>query len=168
MRKRYLVQLTAEERRRCLETVRSGRAPARTITHARILLQADCGPQGPAWTDQAIAEACQVSRVTVANVRQRMARQGLEAALAHYRSSGQPRRRRLDGHQEAHLIALACSEPPAGRARWSLRLLAQRMVELAYVPTVSYGTVRRTLKKTNCSPGAAAAGASHPAKTRAS
>lgn len=168
MRKKYLVQLTCEERRRCLETVRAGRAAARTIMHAQVLLHADCGPQGPSWSDRAISEACQVSPVTVANIRKTMATAGLEAALAHYRCSGYVRVRKLDGCQEAYLIALACSEPPEGHVRWTLRLLSRRLVELGYVSTVSYGTVRRVLKKTNCSPGAGSNGASRPGKTPAS
>ena len=168
MPKKHIVQLTSEERERCLATVRAGRAAARTIMHAQVLLQADCGPHGSGWTDERIAEACHVTAVTVATIRKTMATEGLEAALAHYRCSERHRPRKLDGHQEAYLIALACSDPPEGRARWSLRLLANRMVELEYVESLSYNTVRDVLRRTNCSPGAASNGASRPGKTPAS
>jgi len=160
MPKRHVVQLTGEERQRCMDVVRAGSAPARTIMHAQVLLKADSGPHGAGWTDQAIADAFGVSTVTVAHIRTVMASEGLEAALDHYRGPRREYRRKLDGHQEAYLVALACSKPPEGRERWSLRLLANRMVELGYVDTVSYNTVGRVLKKTTCSPGAACAGAS--------
>ena len=168
MPKKHIVQLTSEERERCLATVRAGRAAARTIMHAQVLLQADCGPHGSGWTDERIAEACHVTAVTVATIRKTMATEGLEAALAHYRCSERHRPRKLDGHQEAYLIALSRGAPPEGRNGWTLRLLSERMVELGHVSTLSYGTVRRVLKKTDFSPGAASNGASHPGKTPAS
>jgi hypothetical protein len=139
--------LTAAERERCQEMVRVGEHPARSSMHARVLLKADSGPQGPGWTDKAISVSCGVSTVTVATLRKTLVSEGLEAALAHYRCSEREYPRKLDGHQEAHLIALACSDPPAGRDCWSLRLLAGRMVELGHVESLSYNTVRDVLKK---------------------
>jgi transposase len=147
MRKKYVVQLSSEERERCTELVRSGAAPARTVMHARILLKADSGPEGPAWTDAAIAEAVEVSRITVANLRQRYASEGLEATLEHYRGPNREYPHKLDGRQEAHLLALAHSAPPEGRKRWSLRLLADRMVVLEELDRLSPMTVSRTLKR---------------------
>jgi len=129
-----------------------GVAPARKLHHARILLKADEGPDGPAWVDQRIAEAVEVSQPTISRVRKQYAMQGLEAAL----NRRMPRRvyqRKLDGAQEAHLLARACSTPPAGQARWSLRVLADRLVELEVVDDISYQTVRTTLKKATSSPG---------------
>lgn len=119
--------------------------------HARILLKADQSPDGPAWIDDRIAEAVEVSQPTIFRVRRQFVEAGLEAAL-HRRPSRREYRRKLDGEQEARLIALACGTPPAGRADWTLRLLADRLVELEIVDTVSYQTVRRTLKKTHSSP----------------
>ena len=168
MRRKHVVMLTAAERERCQELVRVGEHPARSIMYAQVLLKADSGPQGPGWTDKAISTSCGVSTVTVAAIRKTMAREGLEAALAHYRCSEREYPRKLDGHQEAHLIALACSAPPEGRDCWSLRLLASRMVALGHVESLSYNTVRDVLKKTNCSLGAASSGASRPGKTPAS
>jgi transposase len=133
--------------------------------HAQVLLKADTSPEGPGWKDRAISEALGITTVTVANVRKRMASEGLERTLADYRSPRREYRSKLDGHQEAHLLALAKTPPPEGHVRWSLRLLADRMVELAYVDTLSYNTVNRLLKKKNCSPGAACAGASRRKQT---
>src|SRR5919199_4666831 len=145
MNKKYRVRLTDEERNHLEKLVRKGKAHARKLTYARILLKAD--EDGPAWTDQRIADAFEVSVATVARERKRYCEEGLEIALMP-KKPGLPRRRVLDGRAEAHLIALACSDPPEGRERWSMRLLADRMVELGYVDAVSYETVRRTLKKT--------------------
>ena len=152
MRKTYIVTLTEEERSRLTKLVSSGRAPARKLTRARILLKADSSPWGPGWTDRAICEALDVGMATVARVRQRFVENGLEDAL----NRRKPRRRyerKLDGRAEAHLIALACSEPPAGRKRWSLRLLADKLVMLEEIDTVSHETVRQVLKKTSSSLG---------------
>lgn len=160
----YVVRLTEEQRTQCRELVTAGTARARSIMHAQVLLHADTGPHGPRWKDREISKALGVTTVTVGHVRKAMATEGLEAALTHYRA---PRREypcKLDGHQEAHLLALAQSPPPEGHLRWSLRLLAHRMVELDYVDVVSYNTVGRLLKKKNCSPGAACAGASRRAR----
>ena len=158
MLKRYVVELTDEQRRRCQELVSAGRSPARSIRHAQVLLKADAGPAGPGWTDSAIGEALGVTTATVARIRKVMATEGLEAALSHYRGPQREYHCKLDGHQEAHLLALAQSAPPEGHRRWSLRLLADRMVELEYVDALSYQTVRSVLKRGRCSPGAACAG----------
>jgi hypothetical protein len=168
MVKKYVVQLTAQERQRCLDLIRAGQAPARSIMHAQVLLKSDCGPEGPGWTDAVIGEAFEVSRVTVAHVRQTMVTEGLEAAVRHYRTGGRDYVRKLDGHQEAQLVALACSPPPEGHVRWTLRLLTSRMVELGYTEPVSHNTIARVLKKTNCSPGASCSGASRATRMAAS
>lgn len=152
MRKKYVVTLTEEERRRLTKLVSSGKAPARKLTRARILLKADSGLRGPDWTDSAICEALDVGMATVARVRQRFVENSLEDAL----NRRKPRRtyeRKLDGRAEAHLIALACSEPPTGRKRWSLRLLADKLVMLEEIDAVSHETVRQVLKKTSLSLG---------------
>ena len=149
MHKKYVVRLRPKQRKRCMDLVRAGAAPARTLMHARVLLKTDSRPAGPAWTDAAISEALDVSTVTVATIRRRFVTDGLDAALSHYRGPNREYRRKLDGRQEAHLVALACSKPPEGRKQWSLRLLADKMVELQYVDSLSYMTVARTLKKTS-------------------
>ena len=152
MKKKYIVTLMEEERRMLQEMLSRGKAAARKLMHARILLKADAAAGGPAWEDQRIAEALEVGRATVERVRQEFVEEGFEAAL----ERRQPRRvyrRKLDGDGEAHLVALACQEPPEGHSRWTLQLLADRMVQLEYVDQISYQTVRRTLKKTRSSPG---------------
>jgi transposase len=130
----------------------AGKAAARTLTHTRILLKADEGPAGPGWADEAIAEALDVNRSTVERVRQRCVEEGFDAALRP-RPSRQVRLRKLDGAQEAELVTLACSPPPNGRDRWTLHLLADKLVELEVVDCSSYESVRRTLKKTLSSRG---------------
>jgi transposase len=150
MRKKYPVVLAEAERIELERLIAAGTAPARKLTHARILLKADQSERGPAWVDERIAEAVEVSQPTVARVRKQYVEQGLAAALAR-RPPRREYRHKLDGEQEAHVLALACSEPPAGHARWSLRLLADRLVELEIVDTISYQTVARTLKKTSSS-----------------
>ena len=164
MRKQYIVQLTDEQRARCRELVKAGTARARSIMHAQVLLKAEASPGGPGWTDRAISEALDVTTVTVGHIRKLLVTEGLDAALTHYRGPRREYRCKLDGHQEAHLLALAKSSPPEGHVRWSLRLLADRMVELGYVDTLSYNTVRGIMKKKNCSPGAACAGVSRRAR----
>ena len=149
--KRYLVTLTEDERAALGRRVSAGRAPARELTRARILLKADGGPSGPAWPDVAVAVALDVGVSTVQRVRKRFALGGLEAALRHQRPRREYRRK-LDGEQEAHLVALACSPPPLGRRFWTLRLLAGRMVELRFVDGLSYETVRRFLKTNELKP----------------
>jgi transposase len=146
--KKYIVRLSEEERAGLGELVRKGKAAARKLTHGRILLKADVSSGGPGWQDEEISTALEVSTGTVQRIRQLFVEAGLEAAL-NPRPASQPRPWKLDGVGEAQLIALACSEPPAGQARWTLRLLAEQMVELAYVDTLSYETVRQVLKKAN-------------------
>jgi len=152
MRPKRIVRLTPAERAQLTQLISAGQAPARKLTHARVLLKTDGGPDGPGWSDDAISEALEVGKVTVWRIRKRYLEEGVEAALTH-RHPKNHHPRRLDGDQEAHLIALACSTPPQGRKRWTLRLLAHRMVELEYTPQVSYETVRVTLKKTRSSRG---------------
>jgi hypothetical protein len=148
MAKKVLVTLSEVERARLHTLVGSGSAPARMLTHARILLKANRGEGGPGWTDAAIAAALEVHPTPVARVRQQCAAAGLDAALAR-KAPDREYGRRLDGAQEAHLIALACSAPPAGRKRWTLRLLADRLVALEQVDAVSHETVRQVLKQTS-------------------
>ena len=145
--KKYIVRLTAEERGRLKALVSKGRASARTIGHARVLLKVDA--DGPNWTDEKTAEAFGMRANTVRDIRQRFVEQGLDAALERKRREEPPTPRKLDGAGEARLIAIACGEPPEGRARWTLRLLAGKLVELAIVDDISHETVRRTLKKTS-------------------
>jgi hypothetical protein len=147
--KRYLVTLTADERRDLAKLVSAGRRSARTLTRARILLKADQADGGPAWDDARIAEALGCGHRTVERVRQRFVERGLAAALAHRPQDKPSRERKFDGAAGARLIALACSEPPAGRARWALKLLADKLVELEVFESVSDETVRRVLKKTS-------------------
>lgn len=151
MQKVYHVLLTAEERAALRTFLRQGTAPARALTRARILLKADEAPDGPAWTDTQIVVALEVSRPTVARVRQRFGTERL-AAVQRHPPATRPAPK-VDGEQEAHLVALACSPPPRGRARWSLRLLAARYVVLGYGEPISHEWVRQTLKKTASSRG---------------
>ena len=150
--KKYLVTLTPEERRWLTGLVSAGKRSALTITRARILLKADQAPGGPAWEDQDIARALDCSVRTVERVRQRFVERGLEPALGRKPQDRPSRERKFDGAAEARLIALACSQPPEGHARWTLKLLADRLVELEVFDSVSDETVRRVLKKTNSSP----------------
>jgi transposase len=152
MPKKYRVTLTAEEREQLTQLISKGKAAARTLTHARILLKTDEAEGGPAWTDAAICTALDVGLCTVMRVRERFVEEGFAAALRP-RPSSYLQPRKLDGHLEAQLITLACSEAPEGHGRWTLRLLADRLVQLGYVEAVSYETVRQTLKKTKLSLG---------------
>lgn len=152
MKKLYVVELTRKERQRLRQLVSSGKATARKLTHARILLKADSSAGGPNWPDSRISQAVDTGTATIERVRKRFVEDGLEAAL----SRRKPNRiypHKLDGDAEAHLIAIACSEAPQGYQRWTLQLLADRMVQLGHVDSLSYETVRRTLKKTNLSLG---------------
>lgn len=152
MRRRVAIQLAVEERERLAGLIGSGTAPARVLTHARVLLKAEAAPGGPAWTDARIAEALEVSGATVGRIRAQYLAEGLEAALFHRPHRGK-KPCKLDGSQEAHLIATACSAPPDGQQRWTLRLLAERFVELDCGEPISYETVRRILKKASLRPG---------------
>jgi hypothetical protein len=153
MRKtKFAVELTEEERARLRTLIGRGEAPARLLTHARILLKADQGEGGAAWADAAIAGALEVHTTTVARVRRAYVEGGLEAALAR-KAPDRVYPRVLDGVAEAHLIAVACSDPPTGRERWTLRLLADELVRLEVVAAVSHETVRRTLQQTTSNRG---------------
>mgnify|MGYP001590652729 CR=1 FL=1 len=147
MNKKYIVRLTSEERKDLEEFVSKGRTAAYKIKHANILLKADA--DGPGWSDEAIAEAFSVHEHTVRNVRERFVEQGLNAALERKKQDPPPRKPILDGEKQAHLLAIACSQPPEGHARWTLQLLADEMVRLDVVDSISYETVRRALKKTS-------------------
>ena len=151
-KKLYVVTLTVEERSYIQGLISKGKAAAKKRLHAQILLKADAGPHGESWNDDEIAEAFDINRRTVGRVRQRFVEESLESALKR-----KPQRRwrlpKIDGEVEAHLVAEACGPPPEGRQRWTLQLLADRLVELELVESVSYETVRRALKKTSLSPG---------------
>ncbi len=148
----YVVRLSAEERATLTALTRSGRTAARTLTHAAILLRADTAPDGLAWDDAQISAGLAVSLSTILRVRRAFVTDGLDAALER-RQAVTPRPRKVDGTAEAHLVALACGAPPDGQARWTLRLLADRLATLEGGAVVSYETVRRTLKKTCSSRG---------------
>lgn len=150
MKKKHHVRLTCEERAHLLELIGRGACSARKQTRARLLLKLDEGPQGPAWTDARAAEALEVHAGTAARLRRRFAREGLEATV-NRKKPNRDYERKMDGEREAHLVRLACSEPPEGRSRWTLRLLAGKMVELGYVDDLSHETVRVALKKTGSS-----------------
>ena len=145
--KKYIVRLTDEELRQLTDLIGKGKAAAYKIRHAHILLKADV--DGPAWAGAQIAEIFSVHMNTVSKIQQRFVEQGLESALTRKKRDRPPRERKLDGELEARLIALSCGNSPEGRNRWTLRLLADKAVELEIVDTISYETVRRTLKKTS-------------------
>lgn len=146
--KKYIVELTTEERSQLQTLVAKGKPHQRR--HAQMLLKADQGLEGPGWKDTRIAEAFDCHHTTVENLRRRLVEQGLEAALEHG-NRGSYRARKLDGKAEATLIALTRMEPPEGRSRWGVRLLADQMVAQGYVESCSHMTVHRTLKKMNSS-----------------
>lgn len=154
---KYIVHLTAEERTELEDLIRTGKRAASVIIHARILLKADTGANGPGWDDDRIAEAVECGASTVYRVRQAFVEEGLAAALFRKKPTGR-QYRKLDGAQEAHLIALACGAVPEGRSHWTLQLLADRLVELNVVESISPECVRVTLKKTNSSRGSANSG----------
>jgi len=145
---KFLVTLTDEERCVLRKMVSSGKGAARTLLHGRILLQADASPEGMRYPDEAIAEALGVSFSTIHRVRQQFVEESFEAALNPRRPRRRPDKVTIQGEVEQQLIALACGEPPRGHGRWTVRLLADRMVELGYVARVSRETVRQALKKT--------------------
>jgi len=149
MNKRHVVKLSDEERDGLTQLVSKGKAAARKLTRARVLLKADAGEHGPGWTDERIAEAFDLGVRAVENVRKRCVEEGLDAGLNRKKQCRPSRQRILDGEKEAKLVAICCGKPPEGRARWTLRLLADRLVEQEIVEGISHETVRRTLKKTN-------------------
>lgn len=156
MTKKYIVNLTVEERQSLEAMVNTGKRAAATITHARILLKADAGQASGSGRDQDIKAALDISIRTIERVRRRFVEEGLDVALNP--RPGRGRKRKIDGEAEAHLVALRCSEPPEGRGRWTLRLLADRMVALEYLDELSHESVRQVLKKTNYSLGGKTAG----------
>lgn len=145
------IVLDAAQRARLEAVISQGRSPARMITRARILLKADGGPGGPGWTDTAIKEALEVSRTTISTVRREFAAEGV--GMIERRRPRVTPPRKLDGAQEAHLIALTCAAAPDGHARWTLRLLAERFALIDGGGAISHEQVRRLLKKANSSPG---------------
>jgi transposase len=146
--KKYRVTLTGDERESLEALTKKGKATARSISRARILLQADASVQGPAWTDEQIRHALNVGLATIYRTRQAFVEDGLDLALCP-RKANREYQRKLTSEQEAHLIAMACARPPSGFARWSLRLLARRFVDLRHVGHICPETVRQTLKKTS-------------------
>ncbi len=149
--KKHIVTLSAEERERLQALIRGGKHPARKLMRARILLKADASEAGEAWSDSKIAEALDTGLATVARVRQQLVEEGVDGVLTPKRSPNSARRRIFDGASEAKLIALACSTPPEGYARWTLQMLESRVVALNIVERASDNTIGRTLKKTSSS-----------------
>jgi Homeodomain-like domain len=146
--KKYVVRLSGEERERLESLVRAGKSPAQLLTKARILLKADVSEAGEGWSDSAISVALDTSINNIGRLRRRLVEEGLEAALKRKHNPNSARKRIFDGAAEAKLIALTCSPAPEGFARWSLRLLEEKVVELNIVKQVSDNTIGRTLKKT--------------------
>ena len=148
--KKYIVELTSEERSKLKSIIEASRMAAHKRRHAQMLLKADQGPGGPAWIDTRIAESFDVKPLAVQRLRRRLVERGFDAALEHG-NRGSYRAKALDGRAEAHVIALACGKPPAGRKRWTFRLLADQAVALSIVDTCSKSSMHRALKKTNLS-----------------
>lgn len=157
MPKKYVVDLTEGERQELERLITTGKHSASRINHARILLKADINQPDGGWSDSEISAALDISIRTIERVRQRFVEESLETALKRRPGRGS-KRRRLDGDQEAHLVALVCGDPPEGRARWTLRLLRDQMVELKYVESICHETIRQTLKKMNDNLGGRNAG----------
>ena len=151
--KKHIVELSKDERRTLKKLITSGRGPARMFTRARILLKADQSNEGPSWPDERISEALEVTVQTIERVRKQLVEEGFDAVLSRREYKQKVSRKKIDGNVEAHLIALSCSDPPEGRARWTLRLLADKIVELGYVKSISHEAIRQTLKKTSSNPG---------------
>ena len=147
-RKKYVVELSSEEREHLEALISKGKTTAKAILKARILLKADQGGLGPSWSDDRIVEALDTNLSMVTRVRRQLVEEGLAAVLARKQRAHPPIQPIFDGEAQARLIALACSEPPAGHARWSIRLLADKVVELEIVETAHFNTVGRALKKT--------------------
>jgi Homeodomain-like domain len=160
--KRYVVSLSAEERARLETLIRKGKSPAQRLTKARILLKADVSQPGAGWSDSRIVAALDTNQSMVHRVRRQLVEEGLDAVLSRKRRAFPAVARIFDGAAEARLIALACSQPPEGHARWSLRLLEEKVVELGIVAAASDTTIQRALKKTRCNPTAANTGSFRP------
>ncbi len=160
MAKRYIVELTSQERENLESLISKGRTSALKQRRARILLKADVSPEGPGWTDQRISDSLEVGLRTVERTRRQLVEQGLEKTLEHRPRPRPPQDLLLDGAKEAKLVALACGAPPEGYARWSLRLLADRFVALGHVESISHETVRQGLKKTPSNRTGSSAGSS--------
>ena len=158
MTKKYIVRLTHDERKKVKDLVRKGKVAAYKRTHAEIFLQADIGKEGGGKTDKQISEGLGITVRTIEKTRKRLIEKGIEGAI----NRSKPIRTKpklLDGEKEAHLIAIACGDAPEGRSRWTLRLLANKMVELNLVESISHETIRQTLKKTNSNLGKKKSGA---------
>jgi len=168
MSPRYRVTLTKEERKQLELMTRRGKTHARKFIHARALLLCDAGADGPAWNVSDVATALGVTSRAIEHLKKRFVEEGLEAALERKPREKPPREVTFDGAFEARLIALACSEAPDGRRRWTVRLLADKAVELCFAPSVSHMTVQRVLKKTNLSLTSASTGKSLPKGVRPS
>jgi transposase len=151
--KKYIVRLSQEERATLKKFLTSGRGPGRMFARVRILLKADQSDEGPSWPDEKISEAFDVTVQTIEKVRKQLVEEGFEAVLSRRPYTQKVSRKKIDGDVEARLVALCCSDPPNGRVRWTLRLLADKVVELGYVESISYEAVRQTLKKTNLNLG---------------
>jgi transposase len=159
---KVVVRLTSEQREALDNLVHRGKRDAAVRRRAQILLKADL--DGPAWSDEQIANALDISRMTAMRVRHKFAAEGLDAALQRQKPTGR-HYRKLDGKQEAQLIALACSPAPDGQARWTMKLLAERLVEMEVIESIDPATVWRTLKKTTSSPGSSSNGSSRRRRT---
>lgn len=150
---KYSVKLNQEQRKQLEEVVKKGEAPARKIMHAQVLLKSDKGEGGPRWRDPQIQEAFGLGETVIKNIRKRYVENGLEDALERRKQPKRPEKQKIDGKQEAQIIATLCTERPEGQARWTLRALTDRIVELQIVEQVSHETVRTVLKKTSSNPG---------------
>ena len=150
--KKYIVKLNQEQRQQLEELISRGRAAARKVMHARALLKTDQGEHGPGWSDERIAEALEVGLATIERIRRRFAQEGFDDALNRRPQPERPQKRKITGEEEAHLIALCCGKPPEGHERWTVRLLADRFVQLGYVDQVSHKTVWATLKSNKLKP----------------
>jgi transposase len=166
MKPRYRVTLTVEEREELDALTRTAKTNAKQFLYARALLLCDAGPAGPAWLVSDVAEAMGVTSRTIEHLKKRFVEDGLDAALERKKSDKQPREVTFDGAFEARIVALACSQAPEGRRRWTVRLLAEKAIELEFAPQVSHMTVQRILKKTNLSLTSESTGRSRRRKTR--
>jgi transposase len=151
--KKYIVQLDAQQRQMLESMLTGGKESARSQTHARMLLKADQGSLGPGWTDEQIVEALAVGRATVERVRKRFVEGGLLDALVRRPQPEWPEQRKMDGELEARLVTLACSQTEGGHKRWTMRMLAEKLVQLEYIDQISHTTVWMTLKKMNSNRG---------------